>query len=194
MNLVNDEELKRLGELIQARRKAEHGTKYAAYKAAGVNSATWDRAEAGLPIREDRMGAVLRALWGHSVAGPEQVLAKAETAWMGLDQALRPDFSEADPATAELASWAQENFERINQTLAQLAEAVEQLDRKVGQEHGKRSAEKSDDDPDEGGASVTRLPRKGPKPSDGGARVDPAALDAEETVDEAPGESDHDES
>lgn len=60
---MSDEERVRLGRLIATRRKSKFGTARAAYEAAGVNSGTWQKAEKGASIREDRMVAIVRLLW-----------------------------------------------------------------------------------------------------------------------------------
>lgn len=177
--LVNDDDLKRLGDLIAARRKAEYGTKFAAYKQAGVNAATWDRAEAGLPIREDRMKEILRALWGVHFSDPEFLLEAVSKS------SARPSAPSAKPSldAGELASWAEENFLRINDTLTQIAEAIEEIKRKVGISDAALAAEKSDD-----GATVTQLPPR-PEPSESDETLNPAANDFDSEVDEEPGGS-----
>lgn len=55
-------DLKRLGDYIAAARRAHYGTVQSAVKAAGVNTATWTKAERGESIRDDRMTAIERAL------------------------------------------------------------------------------------------------------------------------------------
>lgn len=181
---VNEDELKRLGKLIETQRKRQYGTKSAAYKEAGLNAATWDRAEAGLPIREDRMTAVLRTLFGLGSTSPEVVLARADALVPPVNEARGPYLEEPSANVADLASWTAENFARINDALADLAEAIEEIKRKDGQEHGDSSAEKSD-----GGASVTQLTPR-PDSSDLDETLDPAADDVRPDDDEEPGGSD----
>lgn len=63
---MSDRDRASLGAHIEAKRRREFATKSGAYRAAGLNSATWDRIEAGLPVREDRLMAAVRALWPKS--------------------------------------------------------------------------------------------------------------------------------
>lgn len=182
---MNEDDRKRLGELIETRRKLEYGTKSAAYQLAGVNAATWDRAEAGLPIREDRMTAVLRTLFGIGTT-PEVVLGSAGNSYSGIHVPFGPNLDEPDSNTADLASWTADNFIRINDALADLAETVEEIKRKVGGDDGTQaSTQKSELD--------KARERREAELSESAETMDPAALDAEPDVDEEPGGSDHDE-
>ena len=63
---MSDAERIELAERITRRRMSEYGTKRAAYSAANINAATWDRIEEGLPVRHDRLVAAVRTLWPHS--------------------------------------------------------------------------------------------------------------------------------
>jgi len=63
---MNEAERTVLGAQIQRRREQAFETKRAAYAAAGVNPATWDRAEAGEPVRPDRLRRIVRLLWPES--------------------------------------------------------------------------------------------------------------------------------
>lgn len=60
---MTDEQRKFIGDRATDIRITRYGTKMAAYQAAGVNSATWDRIEKGEPVREDRLIAVVKTLW-----------------------------------------------------------------------------------------------------------------------------------
>lgn len=60
---MTDAERIELGERIRRQREVAFGTKRAAYQEAGVNAATWDRAEAGESIRGDRLRSIVRTLW-----------------------------------------------------------------------------------------------------------------------------------
>lgn len=44
----------------------QYGSKSDAYRAAGINAATWDRIEAGETVRPDRLAAAVRLLWPES--------------------------------------------------------------------------------------------------------------------------------
>ena len=52
-----------IAQRVQAQRSVQFGTRSAAYRAAGLNSGTWGRIEAGLVVREDRMIAAVKTLW-----------------------------------------------------------------------------------------------------------------------------------
>lgn len=52
-----------LGEKIRRQRERQYGTKKAAYQAAEVNAATWDKAEAGESVRGDLLRRIVRTLW-----------------------------------------------------------------------------------------------------------------------------------
>lgn len=60
---ISDAERVDLGERIKARRERLFGTKKAAYQAAEVNAATWDKAEAGESVRGDLLRRIVRELW-----------------------------------------------------------------------------------------------------------------------------------
>lgn len=60
---MTEQERVDLGSLIAARRKVRFNQKKAAYVKAGVNSQTWDKAEAGLSIRDDNLRTIVRTLW-----------------------------------------------------------------------------------------------------------------------------------
>jgi hypothetical protein len=64
----------RLGDLIQTRRERKHGTKKAAYQAAGVNAATWDKAEAGESVRPDLLRKIVRNLWPETEGDWQEVV------------------------------------------------------------------------------------------------------------------------
>lgn len=63
---MSDDERRSIAGRVRMQRQKMFGTKSDAYKAANLNSATWDRIEAGLPVREDRLIAALKALWPKS--------------------------------------------------------------------------------------------------------------------------------
>ena len=60
---ITDAQRRRLGRQIAAKRLDMYGSKSAAYRAADVNSGTWDRIEEGLPVRGDRLAAAVKLLW-----------------------------------------------------------------------------------------------------------------------------------
>lgn len=66
MDEPNADERKRLAKAVTKKRISTYGTKLAAYYAAGLNSATWDRLEAGKPMRPDRLIAAVKTLWPYT--------------------------------------------------------------------------------------------------------------------------------
>lgn len=75
--MTDKQDLKRLGNYIAAARRAHYGTVQAAIKAAGVNAATWGRAERGEPVRPDRMTAIEKAL-GWDAGDADRIAAGGE--------------------------------------------------------------------------------------------------------------------
>jgi hypothetical protein len=63
---ITDAQRRRLGQQIAAKRLDMFGSKSAAYRAAILNSGTWDRIEEGLPVRGDRLAAAVKLLWPES--------------------------------------------------------------------------------------------------------------------------------
>jgi len=53
----------RLAGAVRDTRRARYETKFAAYTDAGVNSATWDRIEKGLSVKEHSLVRVIKTLW-----------------------------------------------------------------------------------------------------------------------------------
>lgn len=61
---MNDEQRKDLAVRIESKRLSDYGgNRRRAYNAAGVNSATWSKAEEGQPIAERSYVAIVRTLW-----------------------------------------------------------------------------------------------------------------------------------
>jgi hypothetical protein len=162
--LVNEDDRKRLGDLISRERKRQFGTKSSAYKAAGVNAATWDRAEAGDSVREDRLAAIVRLLWPASDGDTERAMTRATDEWADWEDRETPlahDETEAD----RVMVWAAEHFERVNKTLAEMADAIEALNKKVGGDDGPQTSTQKNDGPDDDLGGVIPLR---PRPSSDG--------------------------
>lgn len=82
---VNEDERQKLAERLVAERNDRFkGSKKAAYTAAGVNSATWDRAEAGQSIKEHSRVAIVRALWPESGGDWTKIPEPDLTTWDDL--------------------------------------------------------------------------------------------------------------
>lgn len=63
---MDQEDRDRLALLIKEKRLAKFKTVTAAIRAAEVNTETWNRTERGEVVRDDRLAAVLEALWPES--------------------------------------------------------------------------------------------------------------------------------
>lgn len=86
---LSKEERATLGAMAEKRRRQRYGTKRAAYSAAGLNAATWDRLEAGEAVREDRMLSAIEALWPEADRDPQKVLNPPD--YTGVTWELKED-------------------------------------------------------------------------------------------------------
>lgn len=92
-----DEGRARLGVEIQRERRARFGTVEKARIAANVNRATWDNAEQGKRLREDRLAAIERALgWQPGtawkiMAGDDDLEERRPTAGTDVRTAIEND-------------------------------------------------------------------------------------------------------
>jgi hypothetical protein len=77
---MTDAQRQRLGQQIAAKRLDMFGSKSAAYRAAVLNSGTWDRIEEGLPVRGDRLAAAVKLLWPSSRGDWRNIPGEAEPA------------------------------------------------------------------------------------------------------------------
>lgn len=75
MDELTDNLRRQLASSVRAARIRRFGSKADAYRAAGLNSATWDRIEAAAPVREDRLIAALKTLFPASDGDWRRVLA-----------------------------------------------------------------------------------------------------------------------
>ena len=72
-----DDELRgEIGKRAKRARERRFGTKLAAYQAAGVNAATWDRIEEGQPVRPDRLILAVKTLWPDTGGDWRQVISE----------------------------------------------------------------------------------------------------------------------
>lgn len=116
---MNEEQRSQLAELVKSQRSTQFGTKSAAYIAAGLNSATWDRIEQGLAVRDDRLVAALKTLWPESRGDWRQVLDPNAVSFEGtFDDLLR---------LPELNAW----MASVDAALRRLAENGERLERMI---------------------------------------------------------------
>lgn len=63
---MDEEQRVELSGRIKEQRISQFGTITAAIRAASINTETWNRAERGEKIRDDRMAAIVKVLWPHS--------------------------------------------------------------------------------------------------------------------------------
>ena len=80
MDELTDRIRQQLARSARAERIRRFGSKADAYRSAGLNSATWDRIEAGAPVREDRLVAALKTLFPDSEGDWRNVITSS-TIW-----------------------------------------------------------------------------------------------------------------
>lgn len=86
MDEIGEDERAQIAALVREQRMRSFNTKAAAYRSAGVNSATWSRVEEGQPVRMDRLRLVVRALWPASGGDWQAVIASDERARSALEE------------------------------------------------------------------------------------------------------------
>lgn len=116
-----------LAAAIKSRRQTKFGTKKAAYNAAKVNAATWDKAEAGDPtIRPDLLWNVVRALWPETDGDPRLVPT------VGGDTQDEPGYVESpgDRASGGLAEDAVlRKFDEMSEAIREMSERLARLEK-----------------------------------------------------------------
>ncbi|MGW8565707.1 hypothetical protein [Isoptericola sp. NPDC055881] len=102
---ITEEQRHQLAELVREERERQFGTKLRAYQAASLNSATWDRVEAGASVRADRLRAALVTLWPWSDGDWSKVLdgPDAHTAQHGRGVVL--DLDKFQRAFDQIRDW-----------------------------------------------------------------------------------------
>jgi hypothetical protein len=106
---MDEEQRRQLGDRIQSQRIAVFGTVTAAVRAAMVNPETWARAERGDSIRADRMAAIVRALWPHTMGRVELIDQEVL-----IDEPHIPVGAGIDPELlAELATASPDQVQRV---------------------------------------------------------------------------------
>lgn len=155
---ITDEERRQIGRQIRDQRMREFGSKSAAYSKAGVNSATWDRIEAGDQVRDDRLIAAVKLLWPITGGNWEKIPRDDEY------QVTGPVFGGTyeDPEyIRNVEQWVMElqgRIERLEQTVGDLlpTEGQSQQDyglasRETGLVGGRDAASRAQDDDAERG-------------------------------------------
>lgn len=113
---ITDEDRKRIGQVVEIRRRANFGTKSNAYRQAGLNAATWDRIETGSAVRDDRLAAALKLLWPDSGGDWRKAIAEMDDRTARIVEPRYPIFggSWADPEyLANIEEWIEEMQGRI---------------------------------------------------------------------------------
>lgn len=76
---MTDEQRMRLGHLARSKRMEKFETKMAAYQAAGINAATWDRVERGQSVKDHTLVAAIKTLWPSAGGDWRHVLSIFDT-------------------------------------------------------------------------------------------------------------------
>lgn len=146
---------------IRERRKQVFGTKSAAYRAAGLNSTTWDRIEQGQTGREDTLRTAVRALWPETGGDWRQVIAPT-TSFSG------PVFggSYDDPNYLQnIEKWVSELQDRIESLEAAVFETGGESSAQAPEpEQGAGGPQGSGEDGAPGGRGTPIAPRREPEP------------------------------
>ncbi|MCW2834097.1 MAG: hypothetical protein JWN68_2050 [Nocardioides sp.] len=95
------------------------GTKRAAYNEAGVNPGTWDKAEAGQPVRSDRLRKIVAVLWPSSEGDWHSIPA------VGAPTYVAAPGSRLDGGIGE--DEAIQAIEQMQRDLTAMSERLEQL-------------------------------------------------------------------
>lgn len=106
---LTETERTEIGRQISVKRRQEFGSKSAAYQQAGVNAATWDRIEAGLPVREDRLIAAVKLLWPVTGGDWSRIPKVTEP----LDMPVFPGNYDDPDYLGKVETWVMELQERI---------------------------------------------------------------------------------
>lgn len=106
---MTDQDRRELGHVVARRRLAEYGTKLAAYQAAKVNAATWDRIESGQRVKDHTLAQVVQTLW-HGSGGDWRYALR-----VGADfaSAYRPGDPDHEEYLAGRVQELQERIERL---------------------------------------------------------------------------------
>lgn len=138
---MSNEDRVTLGEAIRKQRERQYGTKRNAYNAAGVNAATWDKAEEGVVIRGDRLTAIVKTLWPHTggdwtavvggadqdpayVAAPGELVTEGRVTNSDLMAELLRQRAEYDQLRAEVRT--------VSERVARLEHGPKSMDRTDG--------------------------------------------------------------
>jgi hypothetical protein len=99
---LTTEQRRELARRVTSARIAKYGTRKAAYIAAGLNSETWRKAEAGEPLAERSLIAIVKLLW------PE-----TEGDWHSITPPLTEASIEDQIANSSLSESAKERLLRL---------------------------------------------------------------------------------
>lgn len=98
---MSEKERALLGSLVERERSRRFGTKRAAYIKAEVNAATWDKVEAGGPVRGDRLRLIVRALWPETDGDWTQLREmRPDAAWPSEQLEVAADYDDVADALA----------------------------------------------------------------------------------------------
>lgn len=124
---MDELERKALGEKVKRVRNARYaGSKKAAYTAAGVNAATWDRVEQGLSVKERSLVAIVTALWPETEGDWTRIdLFWPRTKAIAAEEAKSPDIDWAQAVKGQPAT--QGDLDDLRTRLGALEEQMSHL-------------------------------------------------------------------
>lgn len=105
----NEDERADLAQRVRAERIRRHGTRIAAYVAAGVNAATWSKLEEGTPVYERSLIAVIKHLWPETGGDWTRMVPPLGTSHALRDAVMSAGDLSDEARTAILAILEQEN-------------------------------------------------------------------------------------
>lgn len=102
MTEMTDEQRSQLGARVRQARMARFDSKLDAYRAAGINSQTWDRIESGLSVKERSLVASIKLLWPDTGGDWRQVPGMSEDSEAGAEVPSQSSSLEARVVQLEL--------------------------------------------------------------------------------------------
>lgn len=114
---MTPEQRLRLATAARRERLAQFGTKLAAYREAGINSATWDRIEAAETVKEHTLVQAIKLLWPNT-SGDWTRVPGVMSPYLGYPSAP------GEPGDPEYAQYTLGRIEEVEERLGRLEQYV----------------------------------------------------------------------